>query len=291
MRPTPEMGRVEDVRTQDGDYDGYSVAKHLARQQPDQGAYGHVVVTGHGQRPIVVRQRTRRVDGMPLSGSVGLRIDPIVMRPDDPRGPDFLAGRILGLDYAFMKQQGWLFPCEPSDTTWLCYRTSPELITPSLASLDPLIAYLGRWMKHGGYGGTITISVWRPQGSPEEIRTPFGKHDGFTLSWAQGPDVRERTAVALTGHGTRLFAPREEGQPEAYEQRGNTAVLIGGPEAPGTALLSRSKSYPPYAVFVHVVSYADVDAAIEQWGRHLREGEHQGTLVIAVSGPWYFQTL
>ncbi|MFP2960313.1 hypothetical protein ACLEPN_21435 [Myxococcus sp. 1LA] len=110
------------------------------------------------------------------------------------------------------------------------------------------------------------------------------------MEWARGPDVPERSAVALIGDGTRLFPPALETQPEPYEQRGNTAVLIGKAGDQGVGLISRSKSYPPYVVYVHVVSYADVDAAIAEWGRRLREGNHQGAIVIAVGGPWFATT-
>ncbi|WP_426750336.1 hypothetical protein [Myxococcus sp. Y35] len=158
-----------------------------------------------------------------------------------------------------------MFPCEASDDSWSCRRAGPEVITASLKSVNPLIEYLGRWLKEGDYDGSLSISVWRPKGSPEESRTRSGPHDGFTVDWARGPDVLERSAVALTGHGTRLFPPLSEGQPEAYEQRGNTAVLIGKSGDRATALLSHSRSYSPFAIFIHVVSYADVDAAIAEW--------------------------
>ncbi|WP_426750337.1 hypothetical protein [Myxococcus sp. Y35] len=72
----------------------------------EQGAYGFIVLQGKGSRPIVVAQRTRRADGVPLSGAPGLRIAPIMMRPEDPRSPDFSEGRIKGLNYEFMRQQG-----------------------------------------------------------------------------------------------------------------------------------------------------------------------------------------
>lgn len=285
VRLTPKLGRVEDVQTRQGEYDGYSVAPHFDFVVPMQGAYGYVTLTGKGTRAIVVGTRTRREDGMPRSGAPGLRIDPIMMRPEDPRGEDFLIGRIEGLDYEYLSQQGWLFPCDAS-TDWLCKVEAPYLVTPSFKFVDPLIQYLGRWMKKGGFGGRLVISVWQPKGIPADVRTAMGRKEGFSVEWARGPDHPERSAIALTGQGTRLFPPAVEGQPEAYERRGNTAVLAGTPGRQSMGFLSPSRSYPPYVVDVHLVSYTDVDAAIAEWGRALREGEHQGTIIITVGGPW-----
>ncbi|MCP3102811.1 hypothetical protein LZ198_28435 [Myxococcus sp. K15C18031901] len=286
-RLTPKLGRVEDVRTQKGEYDGYSVERHFDFAAPMQGSYGHLALTGTGPRPIVVQKRTRRADGMPLSGAPGLRIDPIMMRSEDPRGEDFFVGRIEGLDYEYLRQKGWLFPCDAS-TQWLCKVEAPQLVTPSFEFVDPLVDYLGRWLKAGGFGGSLTIAVWQPRGTPADVRTSMGRKDGFTVEWARGPDYPERSAIALTGHGTQLFPPAVEGQPAEYAKRGNTAVVLEGPGRALVNLLSRSTSYPPYIVDVHLSSYASVDEAIAEYGHALREGQLQGTIVITVGGPFLF---
>lgn len=77
----------------------------------------------------------------PLSGAPGLRIDPIMMRPEDPRGHDFHANRIEGLDYEFMQEQGWLFPCEPPRYEWLCRPAGSEVATTNFKFVASLIQH------------------------------------------------------------------------------------------------------------------------------------------------------
>ncbi|WP_224241034.1 hypothetical protein [Hyalangium gracile] len=291
--PLPKLGLREDIRTTSGRYDGYSVRVDLDHAAVHQGHQGTIWLTGHGTRPIIVTQRTQRGDGMLLPGAPTLRIiTPIMMYPDDPRLPDSQAERIQGLNYDFMVAQGWLFQrCDRSPYSFCAPQGREYLATPSFRTVDPLIAYLGQWLTEGDYAGTLRIDVWQHLGTPEDIQTRFGQHEGYTVDWCKGAKDEHRRLIVLTGQGSRDFEPFLPGQPADIERRSNWAVLIGKKGTEGLAVLGKPGCHAPYAAEVDVVSYADVDAAIAWWGRRLTESDARGEIVIRVTGPYLLEYL
>ena len=105
--------------------------------------------------------------------------------------------------------------------------------------MDPLIAYLGEWLKEGDSAGTLSISVWQHMGMPEDLRTPFGQHDGYTVDWCSSLDKGSQRLIVLTGQGSHVFEPLIPDQPEDIEKHGNSAVAIGREGSAGVALISR----------------------------------------------------
>ncbi|MCY1023909.1 hypothetical protein [Pyxidicoccus sp. MSG2] len=292
VRPSPKLGRLEDIHTKAGTYDGYSVQMHFEHTATLQGHRGGVVLTGHGRRAIHVLPGGRNVDSLAPPGTPNLRIDfPIMRGPEEVPRPGFRAGRIEGLDDDFLREQGWLFQdCGPGYSEF-CEPSGAGFITPSFKSVDPLIAYLGKWLKEGDYAGTLSISVWQHMGVPEDIRTPFGQHEGYTVDWCSSLDKGSRRLIVLTGQGSRVFRPMLPDQPEDIEKRGNSAVAIGSRGSEGIAFISRPGCNAPYAAWTDVVSYEEVDAAIAEWGRRIQEDDAKGELVIRVSGPFLLTEL
>ncbi|NTX09577.1 hypothetical protein HUA76_02165 [Myxococcus sp. CA056] len=287
-RPSPALGQVADVRTKPGRYDGYSVAWRFEKDAKALGVglWGGVELHGQGRRPIVVWPRAE--SGDPSSdGDSGpaLRIDsPMVTRSSDPRVREFLSGRIEGLDYEYMKAQGWLYErCGPPFVE-PCVLRGTFIKTSSFESVDPLIAYLGRWLKEGDYAGVLHINVVQHVGVPEDIRTRMGDYDGYSVDLCKPEENPDRRLIVVTGQGSRVFAPFIAGEPEDYDKRRTWAVLIGGPDPQARADLTRPGCHAPHAARIRVVGYEDVDAAIAYWGGLLKAGNHQGEVLIYVQG-------
>ncbi|MBU8900995.1 hypothetical protein KRR26_35910 [Corallococcus sp. M34] len=272
------MGTERDVQTLQGEYDGYSVELNLFTNVP-QGDYGQAILTGHGSRPIVVRKKTRRADGMLPSGAPHLSIDAIMMYPTDPRGPDFGWGFIDGLDYTFMQRQGWLFPCNEDNFDYiLCRPETPSITISSYKRVDAAIQYLGRWLKDGNYGGKLFIDVWRPKGSAADVHTLMGEKDGYSVEWAHEPGIRDRTVVAITSRGAYPLPPVPEGKTSTYLQ-------VGPPSEQWSHWVRSAQAYPPSVLTEEIASYADMDEAILTFGRLLQQMNIDGTMFIYVIGP------
>ncbi|WP_426748160.1 hypothetical protein VZQ01_14815 [Myxococcus faecalis] len=289
VRPVPPLGSESDVRTRPGRYVGYSVTLSFLQTARHQGHLGDVVVTGLGEVPLATTSRRQGDVALERRLAPGLSIEhPVMMASQLPSAarPERVLSRVEGLDYDYLRDQGWLFErCEPG-FVWLCEPGNRVLVAPSFQVLDALIAYLGRWMQEGHRKGAIVIQVWAPLGTVDQVKTRMGAQDGYTVAWCRPEEYPGHRLLVLTGQGTRVFAPLVDGEPEAIEQRGNTGVLIGAPGAErGVTTVSRPGCHAPHAAWVDVVGYGQVDAAIAWWGRRLKEGDHAGEVLLRVSGP------
>ncbi|MCY0998729.1 hypothetical protein OWM54_16440 [Myxococcus sp. MISCRS1] len=289
VRPVPPLGSESDVRTRPGTYDGYSVKVDFKQVARHQGHVGEVVVTGLGDVPLVMTLRRQGDDALERRLAPGLRIEhPVMMAPQEPSAArdERVRWRVEGLDYEYLRKQGWLFEgCQP-DFQPLCELGGTALVTSSFQAVDALVAYLGHWMTEGHRRGSILIEVWAHLGTVDQVKTRMGAQDGYTVAWCKLEESADHRLLVLTGQGARVFAPLVDGEPEAIEQRGNAGVVIGaaGTER-GFTTVSRPGCHAPYAAWVDVHGYGQVDAAIAWWGRRLKEGDHAGEVLLRVSGP------
>ncbi|NTX61004.1 hypothetical protein HUA74_10060 [Myxococcus sp. CA051A] len=279
-RPGPKLGQVADVHTKPGRYDGYAVQFEFELVDRMAGHRGYVFLTGQGRKTWSVREVSAR-DSLERRLAPTLRMDsPVMMGPAVSREPDLLGRRIEGLDYEFMLRQGWLFERCAADSGDDCELNGQYLKTSSFHAVDGLIAYLGRWLKEGDYAGSLVITVVQDQGGPEDVKTRMGAHDGYTVERCKR--YADSRLIVLTGQGSQAFTPSVAGEPEDIARRGNLGVLVGRPGEQGFAILGKPGCQAPYAVYVDVASFDQVDAAISSWGRRLKDGDHKGEVVIVV---------
>lgn len=269
LRPPRKLGRVEDFRAKDGHSDGYSVTRGFEFTAPSQGYFGFVSIQGHGQRPIVVRPRPKR-DEVARGMAPTLRISPITTGFDDPRVQQLLANQIEGLDYDFIREQGWLYERCYRGSEWLCENTGAMLNTPSFQSLDALVTYLGRWLKEGNYGGTLVVEVWRHPGVPEEVTTRMGTYDGYSVDWCKLEEHEWRILVLTPTH--TADAPGVE----------QTELLPGQ---------SSTGCHARFSTLEYVNDFAALDEAILRIGRSLREGALRGEVLLVVEAPYMVSPL
>ncbi|QSQ11138.1 hypothetical protein [Myxococcus landrumensis] len=269
IRPPLKLGEVEDFHTEEGRHDGYSVTRQFDFTAPSQGLFGAVLIQGHGSRPIVVRPRPKR-DEVARWMAPTLRISPIMMGPEDPRVEALLANQVKGLDYDFMRGQGWLYEHCLEGSEWLCENSGTSLMTPSFQSLDALVTYLGRWLAEGDFGGFLHVEVWRHPGVPEEVKTRMGTYDGYSVDWCK-PDEYESRILVLTP--TR------------------TADALGVEQTERLPGQSSMGCHARFSTFQYVSDFAQLDEAILRVGRSLRDGELVGEVLLIVEAPYMVRSL
>ncbi|RJS13824.1 hypothetical protein DRW03_35850 [Corallococcus sp. H22C18031201] len=188
---------------------------------------------------------------------------------EDPRVEAQREWSVVGLDYDFMQRQGWLFENCLDEFKWLCEYQRQHLTTPSLKTLDALVAYLGEWLRAGDYEGGFQVNVWRDLGTPEQVETHMGAHDGYSVEWCR-PEEHGRSVIVLTP----TPSSGEAGVEHAERRRGQNS--------PGC--------HARFATYRFLASFELVDETIASLGRDLREGRLSGEVVIGVIGPHGYVT-